>query len=71
MSRNVTGRGQKIKNLGRLHHSMLDSYFDEELKQLFVKSYASDEWHGDVTRLFAQVKQCSDAVSAKRKQIQY
>jgi hypothetical protein len=71
MSRNVTSGGQKIKNLGRLHHSMLDSYFDEELKQLFVKSYAADGWSGDVTRLLAQVKRCSDAVSTKRKQIQY
>lgn len=71
MSRNVTSRSKKIKNLGRLHHSMLDSYFDEELKQLFVKSYASDGWDGDVTRLLAQVKRYSDAVSAKRKQIQY
>ena len=71
MSRNVTSRSRKIKNLGRLHHSMLDSYFDEELKQLFVKSYAADSRDVDVTKLLAQVKRYSDAVSAKRKPIQY
>ena len=71
MSRNVTSRSRKIKNLGRLHHSMLDSYFDEELKQLFVKSYAAEGQHGDVTLLLAQVKKYSDAVSAKRRQVQY
>jgi len=71
MSRNVTSRSQKIKNLGRFHHSMLDSYFDEELKQLFVKSYAADDRDGDVTVLSARVKKYSDAVSAKRKPIQY
>jgi len=71
MSRNVSGRGRKIKNLGRLHHSMLDSYFDEELKRLFVESYAADGQAGDVTRLLARVKRYSDAVSAKRRQIQY
>jgi tRNA A-37 threonylcarbamoyl transferase component Bud32 len=71
MSRNVTGRSQKIKNLGRLHHSMLDSYFDEELKQLLVESYAADGQVGDVTKLLAQVKKYSDAISARRKQLQY
>jgi hypothetical protein len=71
MSRNVTSRNQKIKNLGRLHHSMLGSYFDDELKKLLVKSYATNGWDGDVTRLLAQVKRYSDAVSARRKQIQY
>jgi len=71
MSRNVTGSRLKIKNLGRLHHSMLDSYFDEELKQLLVKSYAADGQSGNVTRLLARVKKYSDAVSARRKQEQY
>lgn len=71
MSRNVTGGRPKIKNLGRLHHSMLDGYFDEELKQLLVESYAADGRHGDITRLLARVKKYSDAVSARRRQVQY
>jgi hypothetical protein len=71
MSRNVTSRARKIKNLGRLHHSMLDCYFDEELKQLFVKSYASDCHDGDISALLAKVKKYSDAVSARREPIQY
>jgi len=71
MSRNVTNRRPKLKNLGRMHHSMLDRYFDEELKQLLVKSYAADGQHGDVTKLLAKVKRYSDAVSAKRRQVQY
>jgi hypothetical protein len=71
MSRNVANRRLKIKNLGRLHHSMLDSYFDEELKQLLVESYAADGRHGNVTRLLARVKRYSDAVSAKRRPVQY
>lgn len=71
MSRNVTSRSRKIKNLGRLHHSMLDSYFDEELKQLFVKSYTADGRDGDAASLLAKVKKYSDAVSARRRQVQY
>jgi hypothetical protein len=71
MSRNVTNRRLKIKNLGRMHHSMLDRYFDEELKRLFVKSYAADGRDGDFKRLLAQVKKYSDVISARRKQVQY
>jgi len=71
MSRNVTSRRLKIKNLGRLHHSMLDNYFDEELKGLFVKFYATDGQNGNIKKLLKQVKRYSDAVSAKRRQKQY
>ena len=71
MSRNVTNKNQKIKNLGRLHHSMLDEYFDDELKQLLVKSYAADNWDGDVTDLVTRVEKLSDTVSAKRKKKAY
>ena len=71
MSRNVTNRRLKVKNLGRMHHSMLDSYFDDELKQLFVKSYAADGQGSDISRLLAQVKKYSDVISARRKKVQY
>ncbi len=71
MSRNVTGRNQKLKNLGRLHHSMLDEYFDDELKQLLVKSYAANDWDGDVSALVTRVEKHSDVISAKRKKKAY
>ncbi len=66
MSRNVTNKNTQIKNLGRLHHSMVDKYFDEELKRSFIESYAGDDWDGDINTLASQVKKYSDAVSAKR-----
>jgi hypothetical protein len=66
MKCNVTSRNQKVKNLGRLDHSMLDKYFDERLKRLFIESYAADNWDGDIAALVARVKKYSDKVSAKR-----
>jgi len=66
MSRNVTNRNTQIKNLGRLHHSMVDKYFDEELKRSLIVSYAGDNRDGDINTLALQVKKFSDAVSAKR-----
>ena len=66
MSRNVTNKHTRIKNLGRLHHSMIAGYFDEELKRLFIESYAGDDWDGDIEKLAARVKKQSDVVSAKR-----
>ena len=71
MSRNVTSRNQKLKNLGRLHHSMLDDYFDDELKDLLIKSYAADNPGSDVNALVVQVRRWSKAISAKRKQKPY
>jgi len=71
MSRNVTNENRKLKNLGRLHHSMLDDYFDDELKQLLVKSYAADNQDGDVAALVARIEKFSLAVSAKRRKKAY
>jgi hypothetical protein len=71
MSRNVTSVNRKLKNLGRLHHSMLDEYFDDELKQLIVKSYAAEGWDGDVTDLVTRIEKRSAVVSAKRKKKAY
>lgn len=71
MSRNVTNKNRKIKNLGRLHNNMLDSYFDEKLKRLFIESYAANDPDSDVTALVNQVERYSNAVSTKRRQKQY
>lgn len=71
MSRNVTNENQKLKNLGRLHHSMLDEYFDEDMKRLLVKSYAADSWGGDVDALIARVERHSDVISGKRRKKAY
>ena len=71
MSRNVTNKHGKLKNLGRLHHSMLDDYFNDELKDLLIKSYADDNLGSDVNALIAQVKRWSKAISARRKQKPY
>ena len=71
MSRNVTNKNRKLKNLGRLHHSMLDEYFDDKLKRLLVKSYATDDSGSDVNALVTQVEKWSKAISARRKQKPY
>lgn len=71
MSHNIKDDSRKIKNLGRLHYSMIDEYFDDELRRLFIKSYAADGSFGDVNTIIAQVEKCSSVISAKRKQKQY
>lgn len=67
MSHNVKSKKQQLENLGRLLHSMTDQYFDDELKRLFIESYAGDDWDGDINALAVQVQKYSDKVSAKRK----
>ncbi|MFH1719843.1 MAG: lipopolysaccharide kinase InaA family protein [Planctomycetota bacterium] len=71
MSRNVRISSKKMKSLGRLHYSMIDDYFDDELRRLLIQSYAAEGWAGDVTALVAQIEKQSVAISAKRGQKQY
>ncbi len=67
MSQNVTNKKQQLKNLGRLHHSMTERYFDDKLKRLFIESYAGNDWDGDVNTLATQIKRYSDKALARRK----
>ncbi len=71
MTHNVTNKGEQLKNLGRLLHSMIDRYFDEGLKRLFIESYAADNSDGGVVALAAKVKKYSDKISARRKPKRY
>jgi len=63
---NVTDQNRRIRNLGALDHSMLDKYFDNPVRQLFIESYAGPDWPDDIAKLSSKVKKYSAAVSAKR-----
>ncbi len=71
MSHNVNKKNRQIKNLGRLDHSMLDKYFDENIRKLFIESYVGNDWPGDIKKLTQKVKKYSAVRSIKRKQRQY
>jgi len=71
MSRNVTNRNHKLKDLGSLHHSMLDEYFDEDLKRLLIRSYAAENREDQVNALIARVERRSGVVSARRRKKTY
>jgi tRNA A-37 threonylcarbamoyl transferase component Bud32 len=67
MRQNVTDKNQKLKNLGRLDHSMTDKYFDETIRRLLIESYAGSSRFADISGLVDKVKNYSAAVSLKRK----
>lgn len=71
MAHNVTDHDRQIRNLGALDHSMLDKYFDDTLRQLFIESYAGRDWPSDTAKLLSKVKKRSSAISSRRKQKQY
>ena len=71
MCHNVTNPNQLIQNLGRFHHSLRAEYFDENLKQFFIKAYAADNYAGEANKLYEQVKNYSKKLSAKRNQKPY
>lgn len=66
MSHNVKNKNKKLKNLGRFTHSMTGKYFDDNMRQLFVKSYAGTDWQGNINTLITKVEKYAAAVSAKR-----
>lgn len=66
MRHNVKNRNELLKNLGRLHHSMTDKYFDNRLRRLLIESYAGSEQPCGIDSLIAKVEEFSAAVSAKR-----
>ena len=66
MAHNVTSENQKLENLGRFTHSMTEKYFDDDLRELFIRSYADDNWPNGLDKLIAKVKRFSAKVSVKR-----
>ncbi len=66
MSHNITNRDKQIENLGRFDHSMVDKYFDENDRRVFVEAYAGSNWPSDIEKLVEQVKKYSKKVSVKR-----
>lgn len=71
MEQNVKDRDKQVRNLGRLEYSMLDKYFDEGLRHLFLESYAGDEWPGGIDGLASDVKRYSKKILGRRNQKQY
>jgi hypothetical protein len=66
MSHNIEDERIKIKNLGRLHHSMAGDYFYNTHKQSFIESYAEAGGYNNAAKLITEVTKQSQIVSAKR-----
>jgi tRNA A-37 threonylcarbamoyl transferase component Bud32 len=71
MKRNFWNPGEKVENLGRLHHSMSAKYFDEPMRNLLIKSYASEKNDDQIKKLIARVEKYSKKFSARRRLKQY
>jgi len=66
MSQNVKKQKHYLKNLGRFHHSMIDKYFDDHLRRLFIEAYAGNDWPKSVDYLETAVKRYSAKISKRR-----
>ncbi|MCE5340290.1 MAG: lipopolysaccharide kinase InaA family protein [Planctomycetaceae bacterium] len=67
MKRNMWNKGEKVENLGRLHHSMLDKYFDKPLRKLLIEAYADEKKQREIENLIRRVEKYSRKFSARRK----
>lgn len=68
---NTHGRREYIRNLGAFEYSILDSHFDEHLKQTFRDAYAGDDFSSDKEAFFRKVKKRADLISRRRKKPVY
>jgi hypothetical protein len=67
MNRNVQNQTKKIKDLGKFYWSMSEKYFDNELKNLFLDAYMSDNWPGSKTGFAKKVRKCAAVIAKRRK----
>lgn len=65
------GRAQQIKDLGALDFSMLDTYFDDELRRFFLDSYMSGARSSAKESFWRSVKKRSSVLSGRRRRPSY
>jgi hypothetical protein len=66
MKHGVTNRKELLENLGRLHHSMKDKYFDESSRRLLIEAYAGGISDAEFVKLLKKVKKYSAKISRRR-----
>jgi hypothetical protein len=67
MGRSVKSPNKKIEDLGRLYWSMSDKYFDDKLKDLFVRAYMGDDWMGSKVALVRTIQRRVNVLAKRRK----
>jgi hypothetical protein len=67
MKRNATDENERIKNLGRLHYSMIDKYFDDSMRMLLLETYAAAAGNSQIDKLVSRVKKYSRKYSARKR----
>lgn len=67
MKRNSKSRNERIKNLGRLYFSMIDKYFDKQMRRHFVRCYLSSASDERFDKFARRVKKYAAKVSAARR----
>jgi hypothetical protein len=71
MKRNAYGQSERIENLGRLHYSMRENYFDKPLRRLLIATYAENKKPADMERLIRRIKRFSKKYKARRRIKEY
>lgn len=61
------GRAQRIRDLGALDFSMLDTYFDDEIRCMFLNSYMPEAAKTEKDDFWRSVKKRSSVLAGRRK----
>jgi hypothetical protein len=65
------GPAQRIRDLGALDFSMLDTYFDDEIRCMFLNSYLPEAPRSEKDDFWRSVKKRSSVLAGRRKRPRY
>ncbi len=71
MRTNVTNKNEQIRNLGALDFSMLDKYFDDNIREIFLNAYAGNEQSDNTSILRRKIKSRSRVLVSRRRKPAY
>ena len=71
MSHSVKDSDKKIRNLGSLDYSMLDKYFTQELKKVFIKAYVKNDGLFADDKVTKKMQKRSAQICKKRNKKEY
>jgi len=67
MRARVGSENEKIRNLGALDYSMIEPYFDEDLKDVFYDSYFGTEFTGDKGLFREKIRRRARRLKSRRR----
>ena len=68
---NTSAASEPIRNLAALDYSMLDEFFDDHSKEVFLQAYLGEDMAARAITIAAKIRKRSDVLKARRRKPSY